>query len=284
VDLSAYGELLDELRGVRWPPRRRVFGGPTGVHGSTRRGLGAELSEYRSYRQGDDPRQLDWKLLARTDRAYVRLADEHAILPTVVVVDASASLAYPVEGWGKWRFACHMAVGLAAVAHGAGDPVGIVVAAAGGAATVVPRTRRLIVSEIASVLAGVTPAGTQSVAPAVVAARSLARGRGRVVVVSDFLSDERAGWVAGDRGEWVAVHIAAREELDPPWARATVTDPEQPGVARALVRSSRAAYAARFAAWRGALADSVRAAGAAYTLVVTDERPSAAVRRIVAAR
>jgi uncharacterized protein (DUF58 family) len=283
VELSAYGALLDELRGVRWPPRRRVHGGATGVHGSTRRGLGAELSEYRTYRQGDDPRQLDWKLLARTDRAYVRLADEHAILPTVVVVDASASLAYPVEGWGKWRLASQIAVGLAAVAHGAGDPVGIVVAAEGGAVTVVPRTRRGIVGEIASALAGVTPAGSQSVAPAVVAGRSLVRGGGRVVIVSDFLSDERAG-VAGDRGEWVAVHIAAREELDPPWARATVTDPEQPAVARALVGASRAAYVERFAAWRGALAGSLRAAGAAYTLVVTDERPSAAVRRIAAAQ
>jgi uncharacterized protein (DUF58 family) len=279
---AAYSALLDEVRGLRWPPRRRVRGSSIGAHGSTRRGLGVEFSEYRAYRQGDDPRQLDWRLLARTDRAYVRLAEEQAILPTVFVVDASASLAYPEPGLDKWVQACRLVVGLAAVAHGSGDPVGVVVAAADEVLTVVPRTRRGIVAEIASVLASVTPAGAQSVRAATVAARALlgrgARG-GRVVIVSDFLGDERVGIVPGD-GEWVAVHIAAREELDPPWRDVVVMDPEQSAVRRSLIGSDRAAYLERFGEWRGELAGAVRAAGAVYAFVPADEAPARAVRRI----
>jgi uncharacterized protein (DUF58 family) len=284
--LAAYGTLLDGVRGVRWAPRRRVPGGPTGSHRSKRRGLGAEFTEYRAYRQGDDPRQLDWKLLARTDRAYVRLAEEQAILPTVLVIDASASLAYPVPGFAKWVQACQMVVGLAAVAHGSGDPVGVV-AAADGPVTVVPRTRRGIIGEIGAALATVTPRGGRPMSAAVVAARALLARGGRLVVVSDFLSEEpaiiaTAGELVASGGECLAVHIAAREELDPPWKQALVADPERPTLRRPLVGATRAAYVARFSAWRGELARAWQAVGAVYALVATDEPAVRAVRRIAA--
>jgi uncharacterized protein (DUF58 family) len=289
--LAEYSAMLDELRGVRWTPRRRVPGGPTGAHGSMRRGLGAEFTEYRAYRQGDDPRQLDWKLLARTDRAYVRLAEEQAVLPTMLVVDASASMAYPEPGFAKWVHACRLAVGFAAVAHGSGDPVGVVVAATGGPLAVSPRTRRGIIAEIASALAGVTPHGTQPVTTAMTTARTMLARGGRLVVVSDFLADHpggqtalvaTAGQLVAAGGECLAVHIAARDELDPPWAQALVADPEQPTLRRPLIASTRATYLARFSAWRDELSRAWLAAGATYALVATDEIVSRAVRRIAA--
>src|SRR6476619_2451550 len=93
-----YGPLLDAVRGVRWPAARRVAGATLGAHPSKLRGNSSEFSEFRPYRQGDDPRRLDWRLLARSDRAYVRLADDHALLPTLAIVDASASMAFPADG------------------------------------------------------------------------------------------------------------------------------------------------------------------------------------------
>ena len=80
MTLAPYGALLDTVRGLAWPSRRRASGVLPGAHESRRRGTSPELSEYRAYRQGDDPKQLDWKLLARTDRAFVRLAEERSIL------------------------------------------------------------------------------------------------------------------------------------------------------------------------------------------------------------
>ena len=58
--------------------------------------MSAEFVEYRGYRQGDDTKRIDWKLLARTDRAYIRLSQERTLLPTALMVDASASLAFPL--------------------------------------------------------------------------------------------------------------------------------------------------------------------------------------------
>src|SRR4051812_9841273 len=109
-----YGELLDAVRGVRWPAARRVGGATLGAHPSKLRGNSSEFSEFRPYRQGDDPRRVDWRLLARSDRAYVRLTTDRATLRTAVVVDASASMAYPLETRGKWVRAREVAVGLAA--------------------------------------------------------------------------------------------------------------------------------------------------------------------------
>ena len=95
ADRLAVGDVLDAIRDLRWVARRPVSGGLPGAHRARTRGTAAEFTEYRVYRKGDEVRRLDWKVLARTDRAYVRLTEDQAVLPTTVVLDASASMAYP---------------------------------------------------------------------------------------------------------------------------------------------------------------------------------------------
>src|SRR6476661_9120082 len=119
--------LLDEVRGLRWPARRVAAASLPGAHRARLRSPGGEFSEFRLYRQGDDPRRLDWRLLARSDRAYIRLATDRAVLPTTIVLDTSASMAFPLATRGKWRLAQEIAIGLAAVVRADGDPVGVAV-------------------------------------------------------------------------------------------------------------------------------------------------------------
>lgn len=278
-----YGPLLDALRGVKWPARRPVRGGLPGTHISRMRGVSPEFTEYRPYRQGDDPRRIDWRLLARSDRAYIRLADDRSVLATVIVIDASASLAFPAATRAKWERAKELAVGLASVAHAVGDPVGLTVVGRGGVVHLPPRTRRGVVGEIARALGEIAPAGAAPLAPAFATVRRAAR----VAVVSDFLGDAdallqaaRQQIVAG--GEVHVVHVVAAEELEPSSRAVLATDPEQPAVQRPLTPASRQAYQRAFAAWRDELARAWRAAGAAYTLVSTDEPVEQAVRRVAA--
>ena len=65
-----------------------------------------------------------------TGRQYKRVADglRNRGLPTMIVLDASASMAFPVSTNAKWRLASQLAVGLAAVARSSADPVGLVIA------------------------------------------------------------------------------------------------------------------------------------------------------------
>lgn len=274
--LGAYSSLLDAVRGLRWPARRPVPGGTHGIHRSRRRGTTAEFSEYQAYRPGDDPRRLDWKLLARSDRAFVRLTDDHAVFPTLLVVDASASMAFPERTLDKWRHASAVAVGLAAVAHAAGDPVGCVVVGGGAVRRLEPRTRRGVVGEIARALDETVPSGDGTIGGLLTAAGV---ARGRVVVISDFLAasdDDESALVTAVRAwpECYAVHVVAAEELTPDGGDAVVRDPERTDVARPLVGGSdgRAAYSATFSAWRDELARRLQSRGATYTMSVTSGR------------
>ena len=241
-----------------------------GTHQSKQRGTSAEFTEYRLYRQGDDPRRIDWKLLARSDRAYIRLATDRAILPTTIVLDASASMAFPLNTRGKWQIAREIAVGLAAVVHGDGDPVGVAVHDDRGVIRQLPpRTRRGVVNEIARVIDSADPDGGEPLAPALTAVRSP-----RIAIITDLLGDAedllraaRVHIVAG--GEVHLVHVIAREELDPPRRTMLAADPEQPTLQRVLVDTTRRGYDTAFAAWRTEMARQWRAAGAAYVVVMT---------------
>lgn len=274
---GAYGALLDAVRGVHWPARRPVIAGATGEHHSRMRGSSAEFSEYRLYRQGDDTRRLDWRLLARSDRAYIRLSADRAVLPTTIVVDASASMAFPAASRQKWTFAQQTAVGLAAIAHGAGDPVGLMIPGR----HVPPRTRRGVVAEIARVIDDTDPDDLEPLAPLVSAVRTP-----RIAIITDLLGDAEALLRAASvhvvgGGEIHLVHVVAREELDPPRRTLLAADPERPSLQRVLVDSSRGAYMRAFAEWRAETARRWRAAGAGYVEAVSDEPVPHVIRRIV---
>jgi uncharacterized protein (DUF58 family) len=280
----SYGALLDAVRGGHWQARRPVNGAMAGTHQSKLRGTSAEFTEFRRYRQGDDPRRIDWRLLGRSDRAYIRLATDRAILPTMLLLDASASMAFPLASRDKWRRAQEIAIGLAAIVHADGDPVGVAVRDERGVERVVaPRTRRGVVSEIARLVDAAEPNGDDPLAPRLAAVRGA-----RVAILTDLLGDAdellrsaRVRIAAGS--EVYLVHIVARDELNPPRRPLLAADPEQPTLQRLLVDSTRAAYEEAFGQWRANTARRWRAAGATYIEVVTDEPAPRAVRRIAEA-
>lgn len=287
--VGPYGALLESVRGVRWPARRPVLGGAPGMHLARTRGVASEFAEYRPYRQGDDPRRLDWKLLARSDRAFIRLAPDRAVLGTLIAVDASASMAYAVKrdgeqgiaDWTKWRAAREIVVACAAVLHAGGDPVGLAIAAQDGVARLSPRTRRGVVAEIARTLDATIPAGSSSLASAFVGAPA------RVLLVTDCLGDleglrrtARAHVAPG--GEVHVVHVISRAELEPPRAAMLATDPEDASVTRPLTSATRAAYREAFDAWRADVARAWRDDGVAYHEIIDDEPVDMMIRKLVA--
>jgi uncharacterized protein (DUF58 family) len=274
-----YGSLLDAVRGVRWPAARRVGGATLGAHPSRLRGNSSEFSEFRPYRQGDDPRRVDWRLLARSDRAYVRLTTDRATLRTAILVDASASMAFPLPELTKWMRAREVAVALAAVAHGEADPVGLTIAGE-TPFVIAPRARRSVIVEMIRALDGTPPRGTAALAPLLSAARAP-----RIVVVTDLLGDldelvAAAKLRIATGGEVIVVHLVATEELDPPGDALLAVDPERAGVRRTLDGAARREYVAAFTAWMEETAATFRAARVRYFRAETSEPAAHIVRRI----
>lgn len=252
-----------------------------GSHLSKVLGVSAEFTEYRAYRQGDDVNRIDWKLLARSNRAYIRLSNDRTVLPTMLLVDASGSMAYPEATLEKWKFARGIAIGLASATHRSADPVGLLIASSQGPKRLPPRTRRSVIYEIMSVLDEVTPAGSPEMAPLL----PMLRSAGRVAIISDFLGDADALLkiaaqlqVAGR--EVHAVHVMHANEVNPPRRTTLLTDPEDVDFKRPMTDTTRRRYLTNFNDWREQLARDWRMAGAYYTPVTSDETVARAVRRI----
>lgn len=274
------GALLDALRGVHWPARRVVGGVVQGGHRSRRVGASPEFLEYRPYQQGDDPSRIDWKLFGRTERVAVRLTHDDASLRTMLLVDASASMAFPLETRAKWIAAASIALGLAAVAHGDGDPVGAAIVS--DSVELIPaRTRRGTVAGIQQRLVGIVPGGSTPLTPVLAAFR----GVRRIAILSDFLGDAEgllpvAGELVAGGAEMIAVHVVDPAELNPDAGGHIVVDPEDARVRRPLGETELPIYRERFAVFRAGLAAAWRGAGALYHEVSSAEPPDRVVRRI----
>src|SRR4051812_17697868 len=85
LDLSA----LAALAHLRFATRHQIDGTYSGRHRSRQQGGASEFADYREYVEGEDLRRLDWKVLARTGRAYVRLFQDETNLRCTLAVDAS---------------------------------------------------------------------------------------------------------------------------------------------------------------------------------------------------
>jgi len=273
--------LLDSVRSIQWPARKKSPAGMAGDHLSRVLGVSAEFAEYRAYRSGDAIQRIDWKLLARSNRAYVRLSNDRTVVPTMLLVDASGSLGYPADTWEKWHFARQVTIGLAAAAHRGSDPVGLLIATSDGPRRLQPRGRRGVVQDIARVLSGITPASNPDLAPLL----PLLRSAGRVAIVSDFLGDAEAmlklaAQLSAAGREVHAVHVLHAAEIDPPQRTTLLIDPENADLKRPMTETTRRRYLTSFAEWRTVLAREWRMAGAFYTAISTDEVVAHAVRRV----
>lgn len=186
-------------------------------------GGGEEFFAHRPYRPGEDLRRLDWSLLARLDRPFVRVTRREATQRWFVLLDASASLG--IGEPSKLQLAAEAAAAVGLLALRAGAEVELVVSAPGGPEELLarPRDARALVRFLDGRRAG-GPAGAASL----LAAARL-RGGGRVVLVGDLL-DLTPGALASlvRRGRSLGlVQVLAPEELDPPRGEAVEWwDPE----------------------------------------------------------
>lgn len=111
--------------------RRPVWGRRHGRHAARRVGLGLDFRDHRAYVPGDDPRQLDWRAVARRDRLVLRQTEAEDELALVIVLDAGANMAYGEGATAKIATARALAAAFAWTAIRQGDRVGLVVARAG---------------------------------------------------------------------------------------------------------------------------------------------------------
>jgi uncharacterized protein (DUF58 family) len=125
------GTLIDPavlMRIARLELRAKVVveGFWNGLHRSPFHGFSVEFTEYRQYSPGDDPRFLDWRLDARSDRLYVKRFEDETNMRCHLLVDQSRSMAYGSLGYSKSEYANTLAATLAYFLARQRDAVGLV--------------------------------------------------------------------------------------------------------------------------------------------------------------
>jgi uncharacterized protein (DUF58 family) len=120
-------ETLNTVDGLELVARIIVEGFMSGSNKSQSVGAGQEFSQYRSYEPGDDLRQLDWKMYARSERYYIKQAEIETNITVKFMLDASHSMAYAEEGISKFQYAKVLIAALAYLARKQSDTFGLYV-------------------------------------------------------------------------------------------------------------------------------------------------------------
>lgn len=102
-----------------------MLGSVTGIHRSATRGASVEFAEYRKYVPGDDPKNIDWQVYARSDRFYIKEFEADTNLRTYFVLDASGSMAFDPGGGSRFEYAQRIAAHMGYLLVKQGDAVGL---------------------------------------------------------------------------------------------------------------------------------------------------------------
>ncbi|WP_185154158.1 DUF58 domain-containing protein [Fulvivirga sp. M361] len=128
--LSEYKELLkpeiiNAIKGLELISRVITEGFLKGRNKSSNISLGQEFSQYRSYEPGDDLRLLDWKMLARSARYYIRQSELETDIAVTFILDASHSMQHTENGLSKVDYAKVLIASMAYLARHQGDSIGL---------------------------------------------------------------------------------------------------------------------------------------------------------------
>jgi uncharacterized protein (DUF58 family) len=273
-------DVRARLRNLRLRARRGAGGDGFGQHASRSRGAGLEFAQYRAYEPGDEPRRIDWKLYARSDRYFVRESERDSPLTLWLVLDASLSMTQADgarRSWSKADAAKTIAACAIELALRQGDRFGLIALAAGGPSLVGadagPRHRDRCMLELERIAC----AGAWPSEPTLRPLWERVLPSSLVLVLSDFFDDAASDLAlrfAAARREVLTVQILSAEERDFPFEGGhRFVDPESGHDRRVEAAAVRAEFLDRFAVARAALARRFAAAGIRHVEYFLDAPP-----------
>lgn len=284
-------ELRARLRDLRLSARSAAGASGVGMHASRNRGAGLEFAQYRGYEQGDEPRRIDWKLYARSDRFFVRESERDSPLSAWIVVDASASMGQADaarKDFDKLAAAKLLAACVIELALRQGDRFGLIVLSA-DAPVFVPaasgaRQRDRCLLELDRVVSsGLLPSARK-----LLPLWERVRAGELVLLLSDFFDDALADIavrLAAAQRDVVVIQLLSAEERDFPFKGGHLfRDPETGSERRADAPAIRAQYLEDFMAARAALGKRFVAVGIRYVEGFLDRPLDASLRRFFGVR
>ena len=179
---------LMSIRNLELRARVVVEGFWSGIHRSPHHGFSVEFTEYRQYAPGDDPRYLDWRVFARSDRYFIKRFEDETNLRCQLLVDCSRSMTFGSLGYTKADYAATLAATLAQFLYLQGDAVGLLTFDERLRDFLPARHRTGQLRNIMLALEKPAEGRSTDLAAALRRVTETIRKRGLMVLVSDFLA------------------------------------------------------------------------------------------------
>lgn len=287
MDQQLFDEtILRKLERLELVASKIRAGAIKGERRSVKRGTSMEFADYRNYAPGDDLRRIDWNAYARLEKPFLKLFEEEEDLAVHVIVDASASMEWPVksddvldvdEAHHKFRYALRLAGGLAHIGLTGSDRVAVTllrgdtIAERWGPARGRGKTLNLL-----PWLETQKTGGETNLDKALADYALRDKRGGLVIVVSDMFSP--SGYIDGlaalqARGSEVALmHVLSPEEMEPPVMGDLKLVDVETGLGEDVTidGAMRGLYRRRLQEWRADIARTCSSRDVRYLPILTD--------------
>lgn len=286
IDPSA----IMQIKNLTLRAKAIVEGFSAGLHRSPLHGFSVEFAQYRPYTLGDDPRTLDWKLLARTDRCYVKQFEDETNRRCYIAVDQSKSMAYGSGDYSKAEYARTLAATLAYYLTQQRDSVGILTCGVEKSDYLPPRNRSGHLQQIMRLLGQQSEGAVSNLSESLSELAGLSRRRGLVVLLSDLLTEPESlyqplGYLRGRSHEVLIIRILDPTEVNFRLDRSTMLRDMETGQEMYIdPQAAEAEYRKRFETHEQQLLDICHRRGARMVTMTTDQPLDAGLVELISNR
>jgi len=204
-----------------------------GLHASPFQGFSVEFSEHRRYSAGDDPKDIDWLVYAKTDKYYVKKFEAETNITGYLVLDRSQSMAFTYrQELTKFDYAISLAAALCYLMVQQQDPVGLITFDTKVRQSIAPKSKRAQLGNILSLLSNLEPAEETDIAYSLNQIAAMLKQHSLVMIFSDLLCDaepvlQSLGRLRHGGNDVILFHILDEAETNFPFTGMTeFEDPE----------------------------------------------------------
>lgn len=184
-------EVIQQIKRLDLRAQFVVKGFLQGLHASPFHGFSVEFSEHRKYTPGDDPKDIDWLVYAKTDKYYIKKYEAETNITGYLAMDLSESMGYTHrQTLSKFDYSICLAASLAYLMIFQNDPVGLVTFDERLRDSIAPKSKRTQLGNLISKLASIRPGGKTDIDRSLKQLAAMLRTKSLIMIFSDLLMDE----------------------------------------------------------------------------------------------
>lgn len=217
---------LSKIANMELRAKLVVDGVLSGIHKSPYKGSSIEFLEHKEYSPGNEIKHIDWKVLARTDKYYIKEFEEETNLKCYIFIDCSGSMGYKSTGISKFEYAATIAASLAYLLLKQSDLVGLICFSDKVMQYIPPRSQLTHLHVLLNALTELTTAGKSNTSAILNEFVEKIGRRSLIIIISDFFDDTKKiihqlKYFLFKKNEVVLFHILDPYELTFPFEAIT---------------------------------------------------------------